>query len=320
MDNKLTKSRLSNLIAYDWIFMLVVIIVAVVVWEVVYAGVSAKLTVGQKFSYYYDEGLYGGNDSAFSQILEDDKTFSYDVLDVHGESLNENFNVLTLRLSVQDADIMFSSIKGNLLEGDVLDSRATGIIDTYGMYAMEDLLADAKAYVSRFLVNDDLDNPVFDDDAIKRNFLERMKSDNRYRAESAKREGVKLEKERIAKLVSEVSFFEKLLEYDNGKSESDSLFFSHVRYSAFAQTQQSQDEKDRYAELAKTQTKKKYGLKIEKLVGGQKNASDYLRLAGAETSKDVVLMVFDFKAQQPDLQFETISFINTVVRRFGSPI
>ena len=47
---------------------------------------------------------------------------------------------------------------------------------------------------------------------------------------------------------------------------------------------------------------------------GKTNPTDYFKMIGADNATDVVILAFDFWDYQYDLQFETISFINAIVR------
>jgi hypothetical protein len=49
-------------------------------------------------------------------------------------------------------------------------------------------------------------------------------------------------------------------------------------------------------------------------VGDKTKPSKYVKVVGATDASNVVLMVFNFRNEQPELQFETISFINTMIR------
>ncbi len=49
MDNKITKKRLGDLCSYDWILFIAAIAAAILVWELLYAFTSVKLTTGQRF-------------------------------------------------------------------------------------------------------------------------------------------------------------------------------------------------------------------------------------------------------------------------------
>ena len=54
------------------------------------------------------------------------------------------------------------------------------------------------------------------------------------------------------------------------------------------------------------------------LTSGKKNVADYLKIAGTDSADGVVLLLFDFSSYQYDLQFESISFVNTLVREFSN--
>jgi hypothetical protein len=54
MDNKITKNRLSNFLAYEWIVIIIVCVVLIFVWEIVYTVGAVRLTAGQKFNFYFD--------------------------------------------------------------------------------------------------------------------------------------------------------------------------------------------------------------------------------------------------------------------------
>ena len=43
MNNKISKRRLSNFLAYEWILMIVVALAAIVVWELIFSFSSVRL-------------------------------------------------------------------------------------------------------------------------------------------------------------------------------------------------------------------------------------------------------------------------------------
>lgn len=322
MDNKVTKSRLSNLFAYEWIIMIITIVVAVLVLELLFSVSSARISVGQQFTFFYDETIYSGNDQAFKKLLKDKNTFSYDVLEVNSEPLDSKYNTMQLRLSVENGDILITDVSEMTYEG-VKVRRANLIADRNPVYSLDDLLVDAKAYLRPFVNNFDscdLYNPSLNLSAIEANFNSRMKKDNRYRFnETAKKEGLKLEIKRIENLCTQVADFNKLFEYDDTLSEEEKLFYSYRRYSeSYAVSKDASDKAD-YEEKLKKEQVERYALRVDRLTStaGKQNASEFFRKTGSDSSKDVVIMVFNFKRSQPDLQYETISYINTVVREFS---
>lgn len=297
MDNKITKTRLSDYLAYEWIMIIIVSIVAIVFWELVYTMAGVRLSTGQTFNYYYDETVYSSNDQAFYDLLKvgkEDGTFSYDVIEVGSEALTSEYNVLSARLSTQEGDVIITDTLVADKEGAI--SRAEQLLTSYDMYDLDSLYANAHSYLSSFLkdgLTDPLDYNNLDENLIEANFRDRMKKDNRFRKEEQKLQGIEQEKARIKKLCAEVKDFKYVL--DNADS---SLFYYHT--------------------LSEETGAKRYAIRTEALTGGELLAGNYFKNRTDGTSAGIVIMVFDFTTFQPDLQFETVSFINTIVRNFSN--
>lgn len=316
MDNRLTKKRLSDFLAYEWLIILGTIFAVIVALELLYTTLAARLSVGQQFKYYVDEDISVTSVYSIYNVLgidigENGKTFSYDVMSVESENLNSSYNVLSIRLSVQEGDAIFTSS----VEKEDVGARAKAVADGHPLYDMEGLLAGAKEYLSQFTVTGgniyDLND--YDEAVIRAYFDERMKGDNRYRNEEDKEAGRQLEIGRIKKLAKDTEDFEKFLNCGNG-----ALFY---RYTRFEQSTELYPDEEYYKKGYDKQVESGrenliYGINIAELKGG-KNVSDYLKLAGSDSAENVVLMLFDFSSYQYDLQFEAISFVDTLVREFS---
>ncbi len=316
MDNKITKKRLGDLCSYDWILFIAAIAAAILVWELLYAFTSVKLTTGQRFSIFYDEGVINKNETALRGFLQKDDALSFEVIVLDSESMAASTNVLSIRLQVGDGDVIFASVKPKEGEGsDKGTVRAKSIIDGGYVYNFERLVTDAEEYLKKFK------NPSGDwnDEAIYENFDARLGRDNRFRSESEKTEGKRLEKERLVRLEKELADFKSLL------LNEDYLF----RYTRFTQTldRASESRKAEYEEYVKIEKQNgrenvAYGLNIGALhtAEGKLNVSELVSLNGESTAENVVLMIFDFYKDQPDAQFETISFVNCVVRNCSNAL
>lgn len=323
MDSRLTKKRLSDFLAYEWILMLVIVVVAVVAMELIYTVTATRITTGQVFKYYYDQDLYTYDESdGFYNLLkvtpaENGKTFSYDVLSVESENLVSSYNVLSVRLSVQEGDAVFTSSFED--EENGVKSRAKEIIDTQKVYALKDLLSDAKEYLSQFVKGggDIYKEEDYDTEKIYSYFNERMKKDNRFRSEEDKADGRIKEEVRIKKLAKDTCDFEKLLNYENS-----ALFYEYTRYEQSAKNDNTRDKtyENLYGkEVEEGRENLAYGINLSALTYSadeteKHDVSKYFKLNGRTDARDVVLLIFDFKDYQPDLQYETISFIDTIVR------
>ncbi|MBQ6727594.1 MAG: hypothetical protein IJQ87_01510 [Clostridia bacterium] len=316
MDNKLTKRRLSDFFAYEWIITIVAAVVAIIVLELIYTVAAVRLSTGQQFKYYLDEDLYVYDGSAYEiyNLLgvengENGKTFSFDVLSVESENLTSSYNVLSVRLSVQEGDAIFTSVKEKE-DGSV---RAKTIIDQFPVYNLQLLLDSAKEYIAQFKVGDNLD-----ENKIRAHFDERMKGDNRFRTEAEKEAGRQNEIGRIVKLAADVEDFETLMTI----GEEKGLFYKYTKYEQAATNEDNENARAAY-EKEKTDGRENvvYGINMGALTHApektdKKNVSDYLKLSDG-TAENVVLILFDFSSYQYDLQFECISFVNTLVKEFS---
>ena len=196
MDNKLTKKRLSDFLAYEWILTLIVAVAAIVLWELVYTVSAVRLTTGQSFKYYFDENVSSLGDGAFYTMLSDD-VFSYDVKELSSEQLTSKYNVLSTRLSVYEGDVIFT----DTVENESQPVRAKTLADSYG-YNYERLLSDAEEYVSQFYTGGKLD-----DGKIQAHFNERARKRVYKNALKSGEISVADEIRRIEKLEKEIADF-----------------------------------------------------------------------------------------------------------------
>ena len=324
MDNKITKKRISNLISYDWIFIIVLCLIVVLVAEFLYAFLSVKLSPGQKFRWFYDDGISEEGDYDVMVLLTKDETLSYDVINAYSESNLSEANMLEARVAIQEVDVFITHCRET---GDGLVPIKT-VVDNQNnsMYTFEKLLSDAENYLSGFL-KDEFSSLGESEKKIKiqeeenlsvekihSHFDLRMAKDNRFRTASEKANGRIQEEKRIFDLVKEVNDFRYLLEVGDERQ----LFYRYTRYSQLADY--STQNKDVYEKIVQMEVDAGrgnaiYGLRVENLKGvGKDDPSKYFKIVGEDTSKDVIISVFDFLEYQQDLQFECISFINTFVR------
>ena len=302
MDNRLTKRRLSDFLAYDWIAILILIAAAILFWELVFTVSATRLSVGQQFKFYFDEDV--STNGEIYDLLDD--TFSYEVLSVEAENLQSTYNVLSVRLSVNEGDAIFtSSIQKE--DGTV---RAKTVIDNFPVYDLNELLKNAEDYLSQFKTGEELD-----DEKISAYFDKRMQGDKRFKTDEEKAQGRKDEIARIKKLASDVKDFETLL-----NSENQDLFYKYVRYEQASGGDENEENYGAAYKNAKEKGELIYGINLGALTGGKSNVSDYVKAYDAETESysNVVLMIFDMTKHQPDLQYETISFTVTLVKEFSN--
>ncbi len=331
MENKLTKKRLSDFLSYEWIFMIIIAVCAILGWELIYHVSSVQLTTGQTFKYYYDETVVSVSNNEFIKELINRQTFSYDVIRLNTEMLDSENNVLASRLTIQEGDVIFTDVKGigktetvNQVERPVA-VRAKSYVDSFSfkMYALDDMLEDAKNYLKDNFIKDgqEIDaskvDDIIDEVKLERTFRQRMKGDNRFRNEDQIKKGIEAERGRIKKLIANVDYFEKFI---NDPANQDALF----KYTRFEQTYNratTDASKEQYQEWMSQEKEKIYGINIGALdeMGDGVDATKILQLRkpeneGDKLSKNVVLMVFDFKTYQPHLQYESLSFVCSTIQ------
>lgn len=161
----------------------------------------------------------------------------------------------------------------------------------------------------------------FSQSKISKNFRSRMKKDNRFRKEDDIQKGIKQETARIKKLVKEVLDFDKVL-------QKEELLYKYTKYSQAVEEYAEDDYYSNEYFTAREREKKlgrenaAYGINVAKLnlfTNTEKAVTTkYFQLANLDpesvSSDNVVMMAFNFRSYQPDLQFECISFMNAVVR------
>ena len=328
MDNKITKKRLSDFLSYEWVVMIIVSVVAIVVWELAYAVGGVKVTVGQEFKYYYDTSIILENDNELiSNLLEYD-TFSYDVLKLGGEVLYEENNMLADRLSVQEGDVIFTDTIGLNEYQDEQKTipkfvRAKNLIDVYDyrIYSINKMLDDATEYAKGFMFDGQpLSKDNIDPVKVKACFTKRNGRDNRFRKDYEIAQGLKLERKRIEKIIDNVEFLTAFISDPNNES---ALF----RYTRYEQAYHFADNKEHYSQLIQKEVQEGrensvYGINIGALKGGL-NVSKIMYLSTSTETEiktdNIVLMAFDFLTHQPDLQYESLSFICSTIKAFTTP-
>ncbi len=327
MDSRITKKRLSEMLQYDWIKIIVTIVAAILVWELIFTTAGVRLTAGQQFKIYYYYTLSSGGADDVSDFIAEKVDFSYDVITRSTENLTSDYasTVLSARVTVAEGDIMFAD---NVIthydktdegyESKTQDSRYDksnmyALVDGYDFYDYQTLAKDARSYLESFK-----ENGEFSDTLIEENFAKRMKKDNRFRKADKYAEGLAQEKERIYRLEKEVCAFEWLIE----NYKDTELFFKYTKYQYSCFYNGNED----YIEWYNQQSEGCYAINAgyldkEEIRKDKKSITEIMCIASGDNvgkATDVAVMVFDFKKKQPDLQYETIVFLNAVIYNYSN--
>ncbi|MBP5686930.1 MAG: hypothetical protein J6W87_04015 [Clostridia bacterium] len=311
MDSKVTKKRLSEFLAYEWIAIIVVAVVSIIAWEAILSFAAVKLKPGQTFTFVYDTNVRS-TDKLYDKLQSG--VFSYDVI-----------GGVSFESAVYDDSVLYAKIDTDMIDAIITDSlgdetvRAKTLIDNRNIYSPVTLCEDALEYAGRFYNGDEIDKQK-----VAAYFLDRMRKDNRYRSDEAKAQGIEEETQRI-KDVKEKA--EKLLAAF--AAADDRLFF---RYTRFEQTYNAAtgSRKDEFAALVeneKTNGREDfvYGLNAQYLTGGEHDPSEYFMLKSTETDSAenvVILLVYQKRVDgnENPLFTEAVSFLYEIVRLCGNLI
>lgn len=329
MDNRITKRRLSDFFAYEWFAVILAVLLFIAGWEVLYSFIKVTPTPGQSFKYYYDEGVTPAANTKLYDVTR--YSISYDVLLYSSESVSEEYDILSDRIPVAEGDVIFANASKEVKLEDLTTGnycRAKMVIDSYWVFSLDELLSSAQNYLKSTFFKDEYksialsDNEYtadkIDDNKVRQVFLERQKGDNRFRTNAQKEQGILKEKERVSRLCLEVCDFGFFMNY--AKTECPELLYRYTKYEqAYYIAKNENNSSDiqtfepAYNNNLSVRNMAPYGINLSALKGGT-NASELVRLEGKDNSDGVVMMAFDFVREQPHLQYETISFMNSIIR------
>ena len=325
MDNRFTKKRIVNMLSYDWLKMVALIVAIVFIWSLAYTIGAPRASKGQSFGISY---YYGDNGFKFKMGPEDYGTtfknagvFSYDILDIEVREVGAEYPEMLLMTTsiVQSGDVMITVDREDKVQD--FKSEFRFFVDRYAeeIYDFQTLIADAKSYcLSNDLVRLDNDKYVLDEDKIQQFFAVRMQKDPRFKKKGGERylQGVKDEIQRIKSLWNNAVMLEDCL-----NNHPELTYY----YQRFEQSKLA-NPKDYEGEEYQNQVSKNYGLNLGSLHGGEYTVTDefYYNLTDEEgktigrSANGIVLCVYNYKEYQPHLQYETIAFVNAVISRYSN--
>jgi hypothetical protein len=299
MDSKITKKRLSMFLQYEWLKIVAIILCVCLLWTAVFIMLGSHnrlLTDGQCFYFYYSPDIYAGCSDNMKTLIDREDALSYEVQETSITRFDARYgsDQLSGWLAIGDGDmIICTDAKGE--DGNYTNSYFRTILNAYKMYDFDALYADAVSYATAFKVDEEL--PFTEENlslsAVETEFNRRLGKDKRFKKDFEKKQGILLEKERITKLFQDITDFAKLLNKD--------IFVTAT------------------SEYYAGEPAKKYGIDLSKLpsTANKTDVSYYVQTTGADgkaTTEGTVLAVFNFLNRQPELQFEVLSVINTLVR------
>ena len=111
MDAKITKTRLSRMLSYDWLKIVGAIAGFILVWSLIFTMTATRITPAQQFHVLNYVGNYSWSTSFGNFYKGAKEELSYEVMEIHSEDLSTNEDYLTTlmeaRLATYEADVMF---------------------------------------------------------------------------------------------------------------------------------------------------------------------------------------------------------------------
>ena len=313
MNNRITKTRLKQLLSYDLWKIIAIIVAGIFLWSLLFTMFGDSLSEGQKLNVYaYNVTVKSSEINDLLEIREKEDYKSYEIR----ETLFYNFgnysqNDTTVSqqfvawssvgqldiflVSCNDDDIVEKQKDSNGVETETSRSLAGDYISYF--YRIDALVSDAFNYLKRY--GGLGDDGRLDENKIKNFFLDRKKRDNFYR-------------HGLIDAEMEVDRFNKIL---YAAEKTDSI----LKNSAVDIWYTVEIDGQEYI----------WGIDMGKLgkLGGNsvtgRNPSDlcscgHLDEAGENSVADgVVLAVFNNKNHQPDLVYESLSFLVAVIERYS---
>lgn len=324
MDARITKARLSNLLSYDWLKILIAIAVAVVGLVLVFTMAATRPGYGQTFVVYgYDDVIPGDDFSTLKEDMERKDVFSYEILEIGSESFygtSMSNGLLSMRRMVGDGTVMFltdNTVYKTNEDGSVVTDEETGepVVEEYstlysyamGLAAQSDTPVDAlvydtryyrslcEAYFAEFFGENWEENAVPDEALVRASFLNRNAKDKRFKTDEAREAGILEERDRLIRLREDYLFVRE--QFERGVL-SDTVYAT--------ETQDGET------------VEQALGICLGKLPR-LRELVYYTAADGSSTVETVNLVILynNYKTGN-DLRYETVSFLRYLVETYGA--
>lgn len=228
MDAKITKKRLSHLLSYDWLKIVGLIVVAIIVWTLIFTMSATRITAAQQFTVVN----YKGNNSfsaTFSKHLQktlNEDVFSYEVIETTTVDLPGSgeyaSTILEARTSVAEGDVIFvadiedTSVNYGEGEEKVYYTYLENFVRGYGysLYNMDpasetSYFGEMKTYLNRYYTNGDYATGTLNEAQVRADFLARIEKnkDKRFKKKEQIEQGVKDDIARVEKYAAALQEF-----------------------------------------------------------------------------------------------------------------
>ena len=228
MDSKITKKRLSAMLSYDWVKIILTAVGIILLWSFLFSATSTKITNTQLFTVHSYTGNTTLTSTNFGKTLDkafgNDKVFSYEVIETgyydYSTTGSETNTLLTTRLSVGEGDVIFLSPAKNPSSGVKLEGSDELVYTTYSQQFIDDYFyfiynfdkdeegnftrtsyfGEMELYLEEFF-GENWETGELNEEKVESTFRARIKKkkDKRFKTKAQIEQGIRWEIERLEK-------------------------------------------------------------------------------------------------------------------------
>ena len=300
MDARITKQRLGNMLAYDWLKIIGVIALAAVFFSMFFMMIGTRPTDGQTFYVYAYDGVSVGADfSELETSMKSQGVFGYDILKTGSENFTSNGmygnTVFNSRRGAGEGRVLFiSDIRKE--ENGKVSSKLLNFIDYEGTpresfgfcIDPQEFLQDCRTYLETFF-GEDLAGEI-NQAQVREAFLARNKKDARFRTAKKKEKGVALEAQRLELLKKDYLYVISQI----GQSLDYVTYTSEIKTHIIG-----------FSMKALNLTPLVY---YTEEVEGEK----------VQKNSEIALCIFNNGTREKDLKYETVNFLAYLSRTYGT--
>ena len=330
MDAKITKTRISRILSYDWLKIVIASVVAIVVWSLVFTMSATRITPAQQFTVFNYVGNVGFMGTEFNKLYEKaykDNVFSYEVLELTQEDLATNKEyagtLMQARTAVEEGDVIFVADIDNPDtakrddKGEIIGYERTyieSLIWGYRAYFYEldpekegSFFYKMEAYLDEFYTSGWENEESLNQDKVKSEFRKRVKKDKRFKTEAQLLQGEKDDIARIEKYRDALEQFYAWLDEGIISFTTTTLSDGETTLEGIFTINLCPDE-------SKTGGLKKYVAYNEIVIEdanvetGEAGKTHYV-----QTAKNMNVGFFNYRGVEEGFQYESLLFVNYVI-------
>ena len=327
MDAKITKSRLSGMLSYDWLKIVLGAVALIFVWSLIFTMTATRITPAQQFTVFNYLGNCSFGSTNFNELYAkafQENVFSYEVLEINDNDLtidkSSAYTIMEARTATGEGDVIFVADVDNTdtkteAEDGTVSYEYTyleTLVRRYG-HCLYDLnpenensfFGKMESYLNGFYQGDWTKKENLDKSAVEAQFRARVKKDKRYKTEKQRIQGVADDIDRIEK-------YRDALEDFYGYLEAGVVSFTTTVFSDREQDENTYYPDDGIYSVNLCPNGQMEGLK--KYVGYYEEVTDENGDTHYPiTAANMNVAFFHFNEVEEGFQYESLLFVNFII-------